>query len=207
MGALTKMKLCDFLYAVRWRKNMYLTNIYWKRFFGSIGSKCTICSPLLICNPNKIFLGNHVRIREMARLEAITEYNGKPYYPNIEIGDDSGFEQGLNMVCAERILIGKQVTVLAYAMIRDCMCEYEDVVKGLYNSDLVTNPIEIGDGCFIGLGARILPGVKLGKHCVIGTNSVVMQGTYDDYSVLVGNPARCIKHFDTKSNSWEKTSC
>lgn len=45
-------------------------------------------------------------------------------------------------------------------------------------------------------------GVKLGKHCVVGTNAVVMKGQYPDYCVLVGNPAKIIKKYDFNKLEW-----
>lgn len=200
------MKYNEVIYALRWRYNMCKTKIYWKGLFGMIGARSTICNPLLLNRPDKIFLGNHVRIREMARLEAITEYNGTKFEPRLEIGDDTGFEQGLHMTCAEDITIGKQVTVLAYVMIQDCTHEYEDVEKNILDQKLITKPVKIGDGCFIGLGARILPGVTLGKHCIVGSNAVVLGGDYEAYSVLVGNPAKCVKRYDIENRIWRKTN-
>lgn len=52
--------------------------------------------------------------------------------------------------------------------------------------------IEIGDGTFIGLGTLILPGVRIGKRCFIGANSVV-NTDIPDYSVAAGSPARVIR--------------
>jgi acetyltransferase-like isoleucine patch superfamily enzyme len=40
----------------------------------------------------------------------------------------------------------------------------------------------------------VLPGARIGKHCVIGANSVVT-GEIPDFSVAVGNPARVIKQY------------
>jgi acetyltransferase-like isoleucine patch superfamily enzyme len=44
---------------------------------------------------------------------------------------------------------------------------------------------------------------SVGKHCVIGANSVV---THDipDYSVVVGAPARVIKKYNFDTQRWEK---
>jgi acetyltransferase-like isoleucine patch superfamily enzyme len=58
-------------------------------------------------------------------------------------------------------------------------------------SGYIRASVEIGDFSFIGVSAIILPGVKIGKGCVIGAGSVV---THDvpDYSVAVGNPAKVI---------------
>lgn len=51
----------------------------------------------------------------------------------------------------------------------------------------------VGDGTVIGANATILPGVHIGKYCLIGAGSVVV-GDVEDGAVMVGNPARMIKH-------------
>lgn len=61
----------------------------------------------------------------------------------------------------------------------------------------------IGDQTFIGMHAVILPGVLIGKHCVIGANSVVTDNI-PDYSVAVGVPAKVIKKYNWKTGEWEK---
>ncbi len=45
--------------------------------------------------------------------------------------------------------------------------------------------------------------VKVGKHCVIGANSVVIKDI-PDYCVAVGNPARIVKILDVKNGQWVK---
>ena len=50
----------------------------------------------------------------------------------------------------------------------------------------------IGEDSFIGAGCIILPGSKIGKFCIVGAGAVV-KGNFEDYSVIVGSPARKIK--------------
>ncbi|MGO4153392.1 acyltransferase [Cupriavidus sp. YAF13] len=52
-------------------------------------------------------------------------------------------------------------------------------------------PVVIGDFTFVGSGAIILPGTRIGKGCVIGAGSVV-RGEIPDHSVVVGNPGRIV---------------
>lgn len=52
-------------------------------------------------------------------------------------------------------------------------------------------PVLIDDYSFIGAGSIILPGTSIGKYCVVGAGSV-LKGTYEDYSIIVGNPAKKI---------------
>ena len=53
--------------------------------------------------------------------------------------------------------------------------------------------VSIGEGSYIGINTVIVGNVKIGKHCVIGANSVVTKDV-PDYCVAVGSPARVIKN-------------
>lgn len=56
---------------------------------------------------------------------------------------------------------------------------------------------------WIGTNVSIIGNVNIGKHCVIGANSVVTHNI-PDYSVAVGCPARVIKRYDFNQNKWVK---
>ena len=51
--------------------------------------------------------------------------------------------------------------------------------------------IRIGDDCWIGGGAIILPGVTIGDRCIIGAGTVVTKDVPSDTNVA-GNPAKSI---------------
>ena len=55
----------------------------------------------------------------------------------------------------------------------------------------IHKPVEIGEYTFIGGGAAVLPGMKIGKGCVVGVNSVVTKNI-PDYAIVAGVPARII---------------
>ena len=57
--------------------------------------------------------------------------------------------------------------------------------------------ISIGSGSWLGHGTVVLPGAQIGKHVVIGANSVV-SGTIPDFSIAVGAPARVVKRQDAE---------
>lgn len=50
-------------------------------------------------------------------------------------------------------------------------------------------PIKIGNNCWIGANAVILPGVKLGDNCIVGAGAVVTK-SFSSGTVIVGNPAK-----------------
>lgn len=61
-----------------------------------------------------------------------------------------------------------------------------------YQGDTDEREVFIGDDCWIGCRAIILPGVKIGKGVVIGAGAVVSKDI-PDFSVVVGNPGRIIR--------------
>ncbi len=61
-------------------------------------------------------------------------------------------------------------------------------------------PIRIGDDCWFGGGAIVLPGVTIGDRCVIGAGAVVSRDIPAD-AVVAGNPARVINPDDPQRAS------
>lgn len=56
-------------------------------------------------------------------------------------------------------------------------------------------PVTIGDDCWIGGHATILPGITIGNRCIIGAGAVVTRDVPNDTTV-VGNPARVVPRKD-----------
>jgi acetyltransferase-like isoleucine patch superfamily enzyme len=52
----------------------------------------------------------------------------------------------------------------------------------------ILGPVIIGDNCFIGANALILPNTEIGNNCIIAAGAVV-KGVFEDNSIIVGNPA------------------
>ncbi len=56
-------------------------------------------------------------------------------------------------------------------------------------------PVELGEDVFIGDGAKILKGVSIGAHSVIGAGSIVT-ASIPEGVIAAGNPARVIRSLD-----------
>ena len=56
-------------------------------------------------------------------------------------------------------------------------------------------PISLNDNVWVGFDAVILPGVTLGRGCVVGCKTVVAEDV-PPYAVVVGNPARIIRFLE-----------
>lgn len=55
--------------------------------------------------------------------------------------------------------------------------------------------IVIGEKCWIGMNAVILPGVHLGEHTIVGAGSIVTKSFAEGHCIVAGNPAKKIREF------------
>lgn len=115
-------------------------------------------------------------------------------YPVVSIGDRCLIGRGSGIVGHFSIEIGNDVWTGHNVYITDQNHGYEDVTRPISQQSQPERAVKIGDGSWLGYGSVVLPGVTIGRHVVIGANSVV---THDipDFSVAVGAPAKVIKTF------------
>lgn len=176
-----------------------------RKFYGDFGKNSIFQKPLILFNRKSIFIGSNVTIRPGIRVEPIKQFGTQKFNPKIIIGDGTTIEQNCHIVCANTVEIGKSVTIAGYSLVTDNEHEYKDITKGVLQQSLIVRATKIGDQTFIGMGARIMSGVKIGKHCIVGSNSVVTMDL-PDYSVAVGIPAKIIKRYDSETKMWRKTN-
>lgn len=174
-----------------------------KRQFKNVGFGTKICKQIIITNKKRISLGKGVLIMPNGRIELITNYAGELFLPNLEIGNYSQIHQSSHITCAKSIKIGNNVTIVSNVTITDIIHPYEDIDLPINQSKLKTFPVSIGNQSYIYNNSVILPGTRIGEHCIIGANSIV-KGEIPDYSVAVGNPAKVIKKYNFETKIWEK---
>ena len=85
--------------------------------------------------------------------------------------------------------IGNDVWTGHHVYITDQNHGFEDISLPISRQSMPERPVTIGDGSWLGHGTVVLPGSTIGRHVVVGANSVV-NGDLPDYSVAVGSPAR-----------------
>lgn len=169
----------------------------YKLFLGKVGKFTYIGKPVFIEGRKNIKIGNRTRIFPGIRLEAIGT-------GIIKIGNNVAIEQNVHIISMGRKLcIQDNVTIAANTFITNVDHEYNDVEKSVLEQSYILRDTVIGEGCFIGYGVSIQAGTKLGKHCVVGSNSVV-RGEFDDYSVIVGVPGKVVKRYNPETKNWER---
>lgn len=133
-----------------------------------------------------IFLGRNVIIGRHSFME--TFKTGV-----IFIGDGTNIGRFVTMSSIRKITIGKNCLIGYHVSFLDHDHQVFDPKLPPINGRLTPGKeIVIEDESFIGAHSFILKGVHLGKHCVVGANSVVTK-SFSAYSVIAGNPAKLIK--------------
>lgn len=113
----------------------------------------------------------------------------------MKIGKGSEIGERCRISITNSLEIGDKVLLSPNVYITDCDHEYRNIDIPVIDQGIVQKgqKVLIGDGSYIGINSVIVGNVKIGKHCVIGANSVVTKDV-PDYCVAVGSPARVIKN-------------
>ena len=82
---------------------MILQQIFRKKQFGTFGENSIIRLPDRIIGSKHIFIEDNVSILKHARMEAISEYNGQVFTPQIHIGKKTSIGQNLHVVACNNL--------------------------------------------------------------------------------------------------------
>tara|TARA_R110002051_G_scaffold146786_2_gene219574 strand:+ start:54005 stop:54646 length:642 start_codon:yes stop_codon:yes gene_type:complete len=89
-----------------------------------------------------------------------------------------------------RVVIGEDALFAPDVMVTAATYRYNDgapvTAQAMDEADVV-----IGPDCWIGRGVTILAGTVLGRGVIVGAHSVV-RGTFPDYAIIAGNPAKVV---------------
>jgi acetyltransferase-like isoleucine patch superfamily enzyme len=110
----------------------------------------------------------------------------------VEIGAKSVLGQECTISAYERVRIGEQCVIADRAMFIDFDHGMVEVERPIRKQGIYTRPVEVGSNVWIGYGACILRGVRVGDNSVIGTNCVVTKDVPAN-AVVAGVPARIVR--------------
>ncbi|MEY2688433.1 MAG: hypothetical protein RL375_2631 [Pseudomonadota bacterium] len=108
----------------------------------------------------------------------------------IEIGDDVVLSTGVHIVAFEHVSLGAGAMLGEYTSLRDA--NHRTSLESVRTSGHDAAPITVGRNVWIGRGACVLAGVRLGDHAIVAANAVVTRDVAA--ATLVGGvPARCLR--------------
>lgn len=173
--------------------------LFYKWKFMNIGNKSLLIKPLKIDNPCSISIGNNTYIAHYSWLMG----SGIKEQVSLEIGNNIQIGHFAHIIGMWKVIIEDFVLLADKVYISDCGHSYEEIISPIVTQELKNlGPVIIGRGSWIGENVCIY-GASVGRHCVIGANSVVITDI-PDYSVAVGAPARVIKRYNFQSGQWKK---
>jgi acetyltransferase-like isoleucine patch superfamily enzyme len=173
------------------------------RRFGSFGSGTCISWPTgYVFGERWIHLGEDTLVGSHVTLSAgMVPGQQMVTDPVVRIGDRCLIGRGSAIVGHLSIDIGDDVFTGMNVYITDQNHGYEDLDMPIGTQLPSEDPVVIGADSWIGSGAVILPGARIGRHVVVGANSVV-RGEIPDYSVVVGSPGRVVRRHD--GTAWQR---
>jgi acetyltransferase-like isoleucine patch superfamily enzyme len=168
--------------------------------FKSFGKKSKIIAPLRLDGKKNIEIGNSVYIANQSWLACVSLNGTRPL---LKIGNHCAIGNFNHIYATKSIIIEDCVLIADKVYISDNLHGYENP-----NIPVIKQPIKqisdviIGEGSWLGENVCII-GAKIGKHCVVGANSVVNKDI-PDYTVAVGIPAKVIKKYNFETKQWAK---
>lgn len=185
-----------------YRRIKRIWNIFKTKIIGiKSGKHSLVEDPIQIDNCKGIQIGDYVTVCKGSWLMG----NKNAGNPSLVIDDKSVIGHFAHIVALCDVHIENDVLIADKVFISDCTHSYEDITQPIIEQEIkIIKPVIIGEGSWLGENVCVC-GASIGKHCVIGANSVVTQDI-PDYSVAVGSPARIIKKYDFKAHEWMRVN-
>lgn len=110
----------------------------------------------------------------------------------VEIGRKTVMGQECTISAYQRVRIGEQCVIADRAMFIDFDHGVVEVERPIRLQGIYKRDVEVGSNVWIGYGACVLRGVRVGDNAIVGTNSVVTKDVPAN-AVVAGIPARVIR--------------
>lgn len=179
--------------------------IYTSRARHRFGALHSYIDPRIeFTNPEYVHIDAGVHIRPYTWIYAITNSGSAKgvFVPCIEIRRGVSIGRFCHITAASHVVIEEDVLIAESVFIADGGHGYTDVTSPIIEQPyVVLGSVIIGKGSWVCNGARIIGNVQIGMNCVIGANAVVTRNV-PDYCVVVGAPARIVKHYDLLAQQW-----
>jgi len=113
----------------------------------------------------------------------------------VEIGTKTVLGQECTISAYRRVRIGEQCVIADRAMFIDFDHGVVEVERPIRQQGIYMREVEVGNNVWIGYGACVLRGVRVGDNSILGTNSVVTKDVVAN-AVVGGVPAKLIRMRD-----------
>jgi acetyltransferase-like isoleucine patch superfamily enzyme len=178
------------------------------RLLGRCGRNVTFGSHVVLRHPHKISIGDNVVIDDNCVLDAKGTDNdgiriGSGVFigrntilscknGDIVLGDRVNIGFNSEVFSASRVTLGDDALVAAYVYLIGGGHEYDDPTRAVLDNARTSRGIEVGAGSWLGAGVKVLDGVTIGEHAIVGTGAVVTESV-PALTIAAGVPARVLR--------------
>jgi acetyltransferase-like isoleucine patch superfamily enzyme len=166
-----------------WAYGRQRANARWHlRHCVSVGVQPTVLGHPTV-DATDMVVGDHLTIWSGHRRTLVTGWG------RIRMGDRVFLNSGTVLFSVLEVVIGNEVAIANEAYLMDSDSH------GVEGRPVKEAPIHIGDGTWIGARAMVLPGVTIGRRCLIAAGAVVSRDVPDD-TLDAGRVARVVRELD-----------
>lgn len=185
------MKLLWIIKGLLGRASLLMHTLCARGRFAAWGARSRLGRHAMLDGPQLVHVGAHVAIGSHAWLNAVDDRGDAR--PTLHIGDRTYIGRFSHINAWRSVVIEQDVLIADRVFISDSSHNFADhAVPISRQGDSFIAAVTLRQGCWIGIGAVILPGVTVGRNAVVGANSVVTKDV-PDFAVVAGIPARIIR--------------
>jgi acetyltransferase-like isoleucine patch superfamily enzyme len=178
---------------------------------GACGRNVVFGQNVVLRHPGKIRIGDNVVIDDNCLLDAKGDTNtgitigsgvfiGRNTILSCKNGDiavEDGANIGFNceLFSASRVRVGRGTLLAAYCYLIGGDHDFSDPGVPVLEQGRVSQGVDVGEGAWLGAGAKVLDGVRIGDRAVIGAGAVV-RASVEAGAIAVGIPARIVGQRD-----------
>jgi acetyltransferase-like isoleucine patch superfamily enzyme len=187
---------------------LLLRKLLYPLLLGGVGRGVVFGQGVVLRHPHKVRLGDGVTVDDLVVLDAKGTSNA-----GIEVGRGGFLGRGTILSCKDgdivlgdhanlgfhcEVFSGSSVRVGAHALFAAQVYlvggghEFEARGAAVIDQPRTSRGIVLGDNVWLGTGAKVLDGIRIGSHAVVGAGAVVT-GDLPEGAIAAGVPARLLR--------------
>lgn len=142
-------------------------------------------------------------------LEAVSYYRGQQFKPEILLGENVAFSEGVHLSCIDRVTVGDDVLFGSHVYVSDhnhgsyrgatqSHPEHPPAQRPLGGG----GPVYIEEQVWVGDNAVIVGPARIGRGAIIAANAVV-RGDVARYTMVGGIPAKPLRYYNEATGQWD----
>lgn len=197
---------------------LVLRRVAYPWLLGRSGRNVTFGQGVVLRHPHKIRLGDDVVIDDLVLLDAKGSANrgidvGHGVFlgratilsckdGDITLGDHVNLGFNCEIFSGSSVTVGRHGLFAAYTYLVGGGHDFERPDVPVLEQERVSRGITLGDNVWLGTGAKVLDGVRIGHDVVVGANAVV-NADLPDGAIAAGVPARVLRQREAGSATGE----